>query len=150
MLEMVPPTIVQCQVCGRKNRVPAAASGSPRCAQCKSPLPWITDAGEADFAEVVEASALPVLVDLWAPWCGPCRMVSPSLERLARDMAGRIKLVKVNADEAPDLMRRFSVQGIPTLLLMVKGRETARQVGALPEHALRSWLEGALSATSSA
>jgi thioredoxin 2 len=77
-------------------------------------------------------------------------MVSPSLERLARDMAGRIKLVKVNADEAPNLMRRFSVQGIPTLLLMVKGGETARQVGALPEHALRSWLEGALSATSSA
>jgi len=77
-------------------------------------------------------------------------MVSPSLERLARDMAGRIKLVKVNTDEAPNLMRRFSVQGIPTLLLMVNGRETARQIGALPEHALRNWLEGALQATSTA
>jgi thioredoxin 2 len=141
--------VVQCQVCGRKNRVPAAAPGIPRCGQCKSPLPWITEAGEGTFADVVEASALPVLLDLWAPWCGPCRMVSPALERLARDMAGRIKLVKVNVDEAPNLARRFSVQGIPTLLVVVKGQEEARQTGAAPEHVLRSWLEHALEDTSS-
>jgi thioredoxin 2 len=141
--------VVQCQVCGRKNRVPAAAPGIPRCGQCKSPLPWITEAGEDTFADVVEASALPVLLDLWAPWCGPCRMVSPALERLARDMAGRIKLVKVNVDEAPKLARRFSVQGIPTLLVVVKGQEEARQTGAAPEHVLRSWLEHALEDASS-
>jgi thioredoxin 2 len=107
-------------------------------------LPWITEAGDDTFADVVEKAALPVLVDLWAPWCGPCRMVSPALERLARDMAGRIKLVKVNVDEAPNLARRFSVQGIPTLLVMVKGQEKARQTGTAPEHVLRSWLERAL------
>jgi thioredoxin 2 len=116
----------------------------PRCAQCKSSLPWITDAGDNTFHDVVEASALPVVVDLWAPWCGPCHMVSPALERLARDMAGRIKLVKVNVDEAPNTARRFSVQGIPTLVVMVKGEEKARQTGAAPEHVLRSWLEQAL------
>jgi thioredoxin 2 len=127
----VSTAVVQCQVCGRKNRVPAAAPG-------------ITEAGDDTFADVVEKAALPVLVDLWAPWCGPCRMVSPALERLARDMAGRIKLVKVNVDEAPNLARRFSVQGIPTLLVMVKGQEKARQTGAAPEHVLRPWLERAL------
>jgi thioredoxin 2 len=76
-------------------------------------------------------------------------MVSPALERLARDMAGRIKLVKVNVDEAPKLARRFSVQGIPTLLIVVKGQEKARQTGAAPEHVLRSWLEHALEDASS-
>jgi thioredoxin 2 len=134
-------SIVQCQICGRKNRVPAAASGTPRCGQCKSPLPWITDAGDDSFAEIAEASAIPVLVDLWAPWCGPCRMVSPALEQLARERAGQLKLVKVNVDDAPNLSRRFSAQAIPTLVLMVGGREVARQVGAAPEHALRNWLD---------
>jgi thioredoxin 2 len=145
----VSTTVVQCPVCGRKNRVPAAAPGIPRCGQCKTALPWITDAGDHTFADVVEKAVLPVLVDLWAPWCGPCRMVSPTLERLARDMAGRIKLVKVNVDEAPNLARRFSVQGIPTLLVMVNGQEKARQTGAAPEHVLRSWLERGLADSSS-
>ena len=138
------PNIVECDNCARKNRVPAAATGTPRCGSCHTPLPWITDADERDFASVVEGSAIPVLVDLWAPWCGPCRMVSPALERLAHDMAGRIKLVKVNVDEAPGLARRFSVQGIPTLLLFDHGQEKARQVGAAADHALRTWLEHGL------
>jgi thioredoxin 2 len=136
--------VVRCEVCGRKNRVPPAAAGSPRCGHCHSPLPWITEAGDDDFAEVVEASAIPVLVDLWAPWCGPCRMVSPALEHLARERAGQLKLVKVNVDDAPKLAQRFSVQGVPTLLVMVGVRELARQVGAAPEHLLRSWLEQSL------
>jgi thioredoxin 2 len=140
-------SIVRCEVCGRKNRVPAAAVGSPRCGNCHSPLPWITDAGDDSFTEVAEASAIPVLVDLWAPWCGPCRMVSPALEQLARQQAGELKLVKVNVDDAPNLARRFSVQGVPTLLLMVGGREIARHVGAAPEHTLRNWLEQSLERT---
>jgi len=112
-------TVVTCEVCGRRNRVPAArASGTPRCGQCAAPLPWTAEADDHTFAEVAEGSEVPVLVDLWAPWCGPCRMVSPALEQLAREMAGQLKLVKVNVDEAPDTARRFDVQGIPTLLLL--------------------------------
>jgi thioredoxin 2 len=137
-------TIVTCPQCGKKNRVPAAAAGTPRCANCGAALPWIADAGDDDFAEIVDASSLPVLVDLWAPWCGPCRMVSPALERLATEYAGRVKLVKVNVDSARKLSERFGVQGIPTLLLMDHGRVVSEQVGALPEPALRSWLEQGL------
>jgi thioredoxin 2 len=135
---------VQCQVCGRKNRVPAASFGIPHCGNCGAPLPWITNADDATFAETVEESSIPVLVDLWAPWCGPCLTVSPTLEKLAGEMAGRVKLVKINVDEVPNLARRFAVQGVPTLVVMQGPHETARQTGAAPEHALRAWLEGAL------
>ncbi len=136
--------VIPCTSCGRKNRVPAAAAGTPRCAQCHEPLPWIAEAGDTDYGEVVDGSTVPVLVDLWAPWCGPCRMVSPALEQLAREHAGRLKLVKVNVDEAPGVSQRFAVQGIPTLVVVDGGRVLARQTGAAPEAALRSWLEDAL------
>ena len=136
--------IVTCPNCGRKNRVPAAAAGTPRCGNCHKPLPWIVDAGDGDFAEVAEHASVPALVDLWAPWCGPCRMVSPALEQLATEMAGRLKLVKVNVDEAPAVQRRFGVQAIPTLLVLRSGAVAARQTGAAPAAVLRSWLEQAL------
>ena len=93
---------------------------------------------------MVESAALPVLVDLWAPWCGPCRMVSPALERLAHSYAGRVKLVKINVDGSPKVASRFEVQGIPTLLLIQRGQPVARQVGAAPETALKTWLDDAL------
>ena len=136
-----PHGVVACPRCGTKNRVPAARDGIPRCGNCAAPLPWIADASDADFVDVVDRAAVPVLVDLWAPWCGPCRMVSPALERLAVDFAGRVKLVKVNVDEAPAVSTRFEVQSIPTLLLMHAGEVVARQIGAVPEAALRAWLE---------
>jgi thioredoxin 2 len=142
--------VIQCENCGRKNRVPAAARGTPRCAQCHKPLPWVAEADDGSFAEVADAGSLPVLVDVWAPWCGPCRMVSPVLDRLAVELAGRVKLVKVNADAAPGVASRFSVQGIPTLLLMRRGQVVARQTGALPEPALRNWLEHELASSASA
>jgi thioredoxin 2 len=141
----VQATEIRCPNCGRRNRVPAAAAGTPRCGNCHRPLPWIVDAGDATFAEVAEKSTVPVLVDLWAPWCGPCRMVSPALAELASEMAGKIKLVKVNVDHSPELQRRFGVQSIPTLLVLRKGHEIARQVGAAPAPQLREWLAGALS-----
>jgi thioredoxin 2 len=137
--------VVKCPVCGKKNRVPAAASGIPQCGNCHSPLPWIADAGDDGYRDVVEASSLPVLVDLWAPWCGPCHLVSPALEQLANDFAGKVKLVKINVDESPLISQRFGVQGIPTLLVTRKGEVIARQTGAAPESTLRAWLEDALS-----
>jgi len=127
------------------NRVPAAAAGTPRCGKCHKPLPWITDADDATFREVAEGAKIPVLVDLWAPWCGPCRMVSPALEQLARDLAGQVKLVKVNVDVSPQVSRRFDAQAIPTLLMLRDGRVIARQTGAAPMAALRAWVENALS-----
>jgi thioredoxin 2 len=136
--------VVVCPNCGRKNRVPAAANGRPRCGRCHNPLPWVAEADDESFAERVEHAGLPVLVDLWAPWCGPCRAVSPALENLARDRAGRVKLVKVNVDESPATASRFGVQGIPTLLVLYRGTVVARQTGAAPEQALRQWLDRAL------
>ena len=97
------------------------------------------------FSAIAEASTIPVVVDLWAPWCGPCRMVSPELERVARELAGKVKLVKVNVDEAPNLARRFGVQAVPTLLVLRDGQVIARQAGAAPAPALRRWVEQALS-----
>jgi thioredoxin 2 len=135
---------VECPDCGRKNRVPRAAAGTPRCAHCKQRLPWVVDAGDDDFAEVADQAKVPVLVDLWAPWCGPCRMVSPALERLAAELAGRVKLVKVNVDRSPRLSQRFGAQAIPTLVLIQHGKEVARQIGAAPPPQLRAWLEAGL------
>jgi thioredoxin 2 len=136
-------TIVACPGCGRRNRVPAATAGAPRCAQCHAPLPWLVDADDATFAAAAD-STLPVLVDLWAPWCGPCRVVGPAVEHVTRQFAGRVKTVKVDVDRAPGVAARFGVQGVPTLLVLHRGREVARQVGAVPEAALTRWVEGNL------
>ena len=93
---------------------------------------------------MAEAPTIPVVLDLWAPWCGPCRMVSPALESLARQYAGKVKLVKVNVDQAPQVSRRFEVQGIPTLVVLKEGKVVSRQTGAAPEHVLKDWLDRAL------
>jgi thioredoxin 2 len=136
--------LIRCPNCGRRNRVPAAAAGTPRCGNCHQSLPWIVDAGDDTFAEIAEAVSVPVIVDLWAPWCGPCRMVSPALAQVATEMAGRVKLVKVNVDDSPKLQQRFSVQAIPTLMVLRKGQVVARQAGAAPAADLRAWVEKAI------
>lgn len=136
--------IVTCPNCGKKNRVPAVASGYPRCGVCKSALPWIVNAGDADFAEVVEQAPQVVLVDLWATWCGPCRMVSPALEKVATERAGKLKLVKVDVDAAPETARKFSVQAVPTLLILDQGNVLSRQSGAAPPDVLLRWVDEAL------
>lgn len=138
--------IVACPQCGKSNRVPAAASGRPRCAQCQSWLPWIVDAGDGNFTEVVEKSSVPVLVDLWAPWCGPCRTVSPALAQLATERAGALKLVKVNVDNAPTVSQRFEVRAVPTLMITSGGKVLDRRAGAAPVAALRMWLDDTLPA----
>jgi len=144
----VTSALLKCPHCGATNRIPAAASGHPRCGKCRRDLPWIADAGDADFSAVAEHSPVPALVDFWAAWCGPCRMVSPVLEKLAQERAGKIKLVKVDVDQSPGLSRRFDVQAIPTLLVIKDGKVVARQAGAPPAAALRSWLDNALATRS--
>ena len=136
--------IVKCPHCGRKNRLPAAAEGVPRCGNCHQPLPWIVDAGDDDFGEVAERADVLVLVDMWAAWCGPCRQVSPALEQVAKERAGRVKLVKVDVDAAPKLSDRFTVQAVPTLMLLRDGRVVARRAGAAPAQVLRKWVDDAL------
>ncbi|MEV4141493.1 thioredoxin [Dactylosporangium sp. NPDC049742] len=137
-------SIVACTACGKRNRVPAAASGRPACGSCGAKLPWIVDAGDDTFAEVAERSSTPVLVDLWATWCGPCRAVSPALEQVATELAGTVKLVKVDIDKAPALSRRFDVRAVPTLMIVKDGKIVARQSGAANATVLRRWVEQSL------
>lgn len=140
------PTITPCPSCGKKNRVPLAARGRPRCAVCGTDLPWLVEAGEAEFADAVEQATVPVVVDVWAPWCGPCRTMGPIIDQAAHDLAGRVKVVKVNADEAPQVVSRHGITGIPTLLLYSGGVEKARLVGAQPPPVLRRWVESQIEA----
>ena len=138
-------TVTVCPNCGTKNRVPVASTGRVQCASCHAPLPWLVDASDADFTAAVDTDQL-VLVDLWAPWCGPCRQLSPVLEKLAVEYAGRLKLVKINVDNSPDSARRFNAVSIPTMVLMQNGQVSGRQVGALPMPQLKRWLDELLPA----
>ena len=139
-------TIIACPNCGTKNRVRPTPSGVPRCSVCHTQLPWIVDAAPDSFDEETNAS-VPVLVDFWAPWCGPCRMVSPLVERAGREHAGQLKVVKLNVDEAPDISERYQVRGIPLLVLFRDGSEVDRLVGAVPQARLNEWLEPHLAPT---
>lgn len=138
-----PSTIVRCPHCQKANRVRPAANGTPRCGSCHKPLPWLIDASTATFNDETNAS-VPVLVDLWAPWCGPCQMMTPALEQLARERAGRLKIVKVNVDDEPQLAARFGVQGIPLLVLLRDGNEVDRLTGAAPPAQLTRWVDARL------
>ncbi|HWP23729.1 MAG TPA: thioredoxin TrxC [Candidatus Binatia bacterium] len=141
---------IRCPSCGAINRVALdklRQGLQPVCGRCQTPLPVgnkpviVTD---ATFSAQVERSPLPILLDLWAPWCGPCRALAPVIEELARDLAGRIKVVKLNVDENPATAARFRVQSIPTLLVLRDGKELERMVGALPKAEIVRRLERAL------
>lgn len=140
--------VTPCPACGTKNRVPAATSGRPRCASCKKDLPWIADATDATLASTLDTTSL-VLLDLWAPWCGPCRMVAPVLERLAERYSGRLKVVKVNVDDNPATARAYDASSIPTLVMIRDGKAVGRVVGAQPEPALAAQVEPLLPAARS-
>jgi len=132
--------VVNCPSCSTRNRVPDSATGRPRCARCKADLPWVADATDASLAEVLKTPSL-VLLDLWAPWCGPCRAVAPVLESIAGRYAGRLKVVKVNVDDNPATARAYDARSIPTLVMIRDGQTVARVVGAQPEPALVAQLE---------
>lgn len=134
------PNVASCPSCGAKNRLPVVASGSPRCAKCQTALPWQVEAGDQEFADAIATSRL-VLVDLWAPWCGPCRMVAPVLEKLAAEFSTSLKVVKVNVDESPRTAQRYEARSIPMLLFMRDGELVDTVVGAQPEHVLRARIE---------
>lgn len=132
-----PVSILRCPNCGAANRITPSPRGAPHCGTCGRVLPWLVNATDATF-EVETAAAPTIIVDLWAPWCGPCRFVGPILEELAREWAGRLKVVKVNVDENQALALRYDARSIPTMLVMRDGAVVDRIVGALPKPALQA------------
>jgi thioredoxin 2 len=147
---MADAPLIRCPTCGSTNRVPLERLKQglqPVCGRCKNPLPvdgkpvTVTD---ATFSAEVEHSPLPVLLDLWAPWCGPCRTVAPVVEELAGEFVGRVRVAKLNVDENPQTATRFQVRSIPTLLVLKGGREMERIVGVQPKATIVQRLERAV------
>ena len=142
--------ISSCSQCGRANRIAFAALGkTTRCGQCRASIAAPDAPIEVEDATAFEAassSSLPLLVDFWAPWCGPCKMVAPELERVARSNAGRYLVVKVNTDEQSDLASRFRIRSIPTLALVWQGREIDRIAGARPAQDIEAFAARAIAA----
>ena len=138
---MADAQLIRCDACGTTNRVPQARLDrglQPVCGRCKTRLRG-SDAAtpitvtDATFADVVERSPLPVLVDAWAPWCAPCRMIAPVIDELATETAGRVRVAKLNVDENPVTAARFNLRSIPTLLVLRGGQEVDRIVGVQPK-----------------
>jgi len=130
-----PISILKCPNCGASNRIAPSEKGAPHCGTCDKPLPWVVAADESTFEVETQASPT-VVIDLWAPWCGPCRVVSPMLDAFAREFAGRVKVVKVNVDDNQGLAIRFDAMSIPTLVVLRDGAVVDRVVGAMPQPAL--------------
>ena len=139
--------IVACPSCGASNRVPSLGSGQKAvCGKCKTPLTGKpVEVTDANFDQVL-ADGRPTIVDFWAPWCGPCRVVTPVVDDFARTHAGELKVVKLNTDTAPEIANRFGVQGIPLLVVLRDGDEVDRLAGAAPGPHIERWLEQQLAA----
>jgi len=134
---------IACPQCGTVNRVPDDRLGDgPKCGKCRHPLSSATPAEltDANFSALVERTSIPVVVDFWAPWCGPCKAMAPHFERAAAQLGPRIRFGKINTDDNPRTAGRFGIRSIPTLILFSSGRETARQPGAMDANALSAWI----------
>ncbi|HEY7511281.1 MAG TPA: thioredoxin [Vicinamibacteria bacterium] len=136
-----------CPSCGRKNRIPVThLADTGRCGACKAELPAVgepIDADPAFFDEVVRSAKVPVLVDFWAEWCGPCRMAAPEVKRTAGNMAGRALVLKVDTEAHPELAARFNVRGIPNFLILKDGQVVAQRPGLVSHTQLEQWLRSA-------
>ena len=139
--------VIACQACGQKNRLGASAlTKSVRCGRCKTSIGPVGRALEVDgetFDEIVRDATVPVLVDFWAAWCGPCRMAAPEVQKTAEQMAGRAIVIKVDTDRHGEVAQRFGVRGIPNFVVLRHGRTVFQQSGVVPHTEMVRWLENA-------
>jgi thioredoxin 2 len=139
--------IRSCGACGQKNRVPAAKlCAQGRCGACRAALPPQSeplDVGSALFDDIVKSSSVPILVDFWAEWCGPCRMAAPAVKQVAQETSGRALVLKVDTESNPDLAQRFQVRAIPNFVVLRGGEVVAQEAGLADARTMRQWLERA-------
>src|SRR6266446_9402702 len=139
--------IQQCPACGKKNRIPPQhLADEGRCGSCKGSLPRIAepiDADEGSFDEIVSGAGVPVLIDFWAAWCGPCRMAAPEVKRVAAEMAGRAIVLKVDTERSPVLAQRYHVMSIPNFVVFKNGQVVLQQPGLVDHNQMAAWLKKA-------